>query len=133
SKVVIKPGDHDLIAQPLDFVGVNFYRRMVFDEQGKPVRVPGSEYTEMDWEVHAPAFKDLLLRLTRDYKLPPIYITENGAAFTDEVSADGHVHDPRRENYLREHIAAVREAMSEGANVRGYFVWSLLDNFEWAK
>src|SRR5204863_1672892 len=86
-----------------------------------------------DWEVHAPAFKDLLLRLTRDYKLPPIYITENGAAFTDEVSADGHVHDPRRENYLREHIAAVREAMSEGANVRGYFVWSLLDNFEWAK
>lgn len=132
-EVPIQPGDHVLIAQPLDFVGINFYRRMVFDERGSPVRVPSAEYTEMDWEVHAPAFKRLLLRLTSDYSLPPIYITENGAAFTDNVSSDGAVHDERRVNYFREHLGAVREAMAEGADIRGYFAWSLLDNFEWAE
>ena len=132
-EVPVQPGDHALIQQPLDYLGVNFYRRIVFDEQGKEVRVPGAEYTEMDWEVHAPAFKRLLLRLTNEYHLPPIYITENGAAFADEVSRDGQVHDERRVNYLREHLGAVREAMSDGADIRGYFAWSLLDNFEWAK
>ena len=89
------------------------------------------QYTEMDWEVHAPAFKRLLLRLAREYRLPPIYITENGAAFVDEVGPDGQVHDPRRVNYLQEHIGAVREAIAAGVNIQGYFVWSLLDNFEW--
>ncbi|HEY0068472.1 MAG TPA: GH1 family beta-glucosidase [Chloroflexia bacterium] len=133
SKVAVKPGDLALIAQPLDFMGVNYYRRMVTDEQGKPARVEGAEYTEMDWEVHAPAFKRLLLRLAREYRLPPLYITENGASFVDEVGQDGKVHDPRRVSYLTEHLGAVREAMAEGMDIRGYFVWSLLDNFEWAK
>ncbi len=128
----IRPGDLGMMAQKLDYVGVNFYRRHVVDEQSNVIHVPGSEYTEMDWEVHAPAFTSLLTRLNRDYRLPPIYITENGAAFPDEISADGHVHDPRRINYLREHIAAIGEAMRQGVDVRGYFVWSLLDNFEWA-
>ncbi len=132
-EVPVQLGDHALIGQPLDFVGVNYYRRIVFDEKGNQARVPGAEYTEMDWEVHAPAFKRLLLRLTNEYNLPPIYITENGSAFVDEVSGDGEVHDERRLSYLREHLGAVREAMSEGADIRGYFAWSLLDNFEWAK
>ncbi len=131
--VVVQPGDMALIAQHLDFMGINFYRRMMFDEQGQPTRVEGAEYTEMDWEVHAPAFTRLLLRLHRDYRLPPLYITENGAAFVDEVGSDGKVHDPRRVNYLQEHLGAVREAMQEGVDIRGYFVWSLLDNFEWAE
>ncbi|MEA2574685.1 MAG: beta-glucosidase, partial [Chloroflexia bacterium] len=131
--VNVQPGDLALIAQPLDFMGINFYRRMVFDEQGKPSRVEGSEYTEMDWEVHAPAFKRLLLRLAHEYRLPPLYITENGASFVDELGEDGKVHDPRRISYLREHLGAVREAMHEGVDMRGYFVWSLLDNFEWAR
>jgi beta-glucosidase len=131
--VPVQPGDHALIAQPLDFVGVNFYRRIVFDEKSNPARVPGAEYTEMDWEVHAPAFKRLLLRLSSEYRLPPIYITENGAAFADEVGEDGEVHDERRLNYIREHLDAVHGAISEGADIRGYFAWSLLDNFEWAK
>ncbi|HYP20444.1 MAG TPA: GH1 family beta-glucosidase [Chloroflexia bacterium] len=133
SGVDAKPGDLALIAQPLDFMGVNFYRRMVFDEQGEPARVEGAEYTEMDWEVHAPAFKRLLLRIGREYRHPPLYITENGASFVDELGQDGKVQDPRRVSYLREHLGAVREAMSEGVDIRGYFVWSLLDNFEWAK
>jgi beta-glucosidase len=87
----------------------------------------------MDWEVHAPAFKRLLLRLNREYRLPPLYITENGAAFVDEPGTDGKVHDPRRVSYLQEHLGAVRDAMHEGVDMRGYFVWSLLDNFEWAE
>ncbi len=133
AQVKILPGDMALIAQPLDYVGVNFYRRMVFDAAGQPARVPDAEYTAIDWEVHAPAFTRLLLRLTREYHLPPIYITENGAAFNDTVSEDGLVHDPRRVSYLREHLKAVREAMTEGADIRGYFAWSLLDNFEWGR
>ena len=128
----LQPGDLALIAQKLDYVGVNFYRRHVVDEQGRALAVPGSEYTEMGWEVHAPAFTQLLVQLARDYRLPPIYITENGAAFPDVVDADGRVRDPRRVNYLREHIAAVGDAIARGVDVRGYFVWSLLDNFEWA-
>src|SRR5207253_2755984 len=76
---------------------------------------------------------DLLMRLKRDYTLPPIIITENGAAVADTVEADGHVHDPRRISYLRDHLAALRRAMSEGVKVEGYCVWALLDNFEWAQ
>ena len=93
--------------------------------------MPGSEYTEMGWEVHAPALRRLLNRINTDYHLPPIYITENGAAFKDEVSADGKVHDPRRLAYLKDHFIQTRLAMQDGVDVRGYMVWSLLDNFEW--
>jgi len=95
--------------------------------------VPGSDYTEMGWEVCAPALRRLLNRVNAEYRLPPIYITENGAAYHDEVSADGHIHDPRRLNYLRDHFIQTRFAMQDGVAVRGYFVWSLLDNFEWAR
>jgi beta-glucosidase len=127
----IRPGDMALVAQKLDFLGVNFYSRNLIGAQGRISPVPGSEYTEMGWEVHAPALRRLLNRLNRDYDLPPIYITENGAAFKDEVSADGKVHDPRRLDYLRNHFTQTRLAMHDGVDVRGYFVWSLLDNFEW--
>ena len=74
----------------------------------------------------------MLARFAREYPVPPIYITENGAAFADKVSPDGGVHDPRRINYLREHFTQARLAMDDGVDLRGYFVWSLLDNFEWA-
>ena len=85
----------------------------------------------MGWEVYAPGLTALLLRLQRDYTLPSILITENGAAFKDEV-VDGQVHDVQRQRYIESHIAAVRAAMAQGVVVDGYFVWSLLDNFEWA-
>ena len=74
----------------------------------------------------------MLGRLQREYPVPPIYITENGAAFADKVSLDGSVHDPRRIAYLRDHFTQARQAMNDGVDLRGYFVWSLLDNFEWA-
>ncbi|HSL41951.1 MAG TPA: GH1 family beta-glucosidase [Anaerolineales bacterium] len=124
-------GDMALIAQKLDYLGINFYSRNLISARGHISPVPGSEYTEMGWEVHAPALRRLLNRIHRDYHLPPLYITENGAAFQDEVNADGHVHDPRRLDYLKNHFIQTRLAMQDGVDVRGYFVWSLLDNFEW--
>jgi beta-glucosidase len=127
-----QPGDMTLIAQPLDFLGVNYYTRRVVQDGRIVSPVPGSEYTEMGWEIHAPALRRLLVRLNEEYPIPPLYITENGAAFKDEVSPDGHVHDARRLNYLRDHFTQTRLAMNDGVDVRGYFVWSLLDNFEWA-
>jgi beta-glucosidase len=93
--------------------------------------VPGSEYTDMGWEVCAPALRRLLNRINHDYRLPAIYITENGAAYLDEFSNDGKIHDLHRIEYLRQHLIQTLLAMQDGVDVRGYFAWSLLDNFEW--
>lgn len=123
------PDDLTQIARPLDFWGINYYSRHVVGIEG---RVPGAEYTEMGWEVHAPALERMLVRLDREYRLPPTFITENGAAFPDEYKGAGRVKDPRRTSYLYTHLEAVARAIAQGVNVRGYFVWSLLDNFEWA-
>jgi beta-glucosidase len=129
----LQPGDMKLIAQPLDWLGVNSYSRQLFDRSGRRIsRVPGSEYTEMGWEVHGPGMCRLLTALQQRYPVPPLYIIENGAAFKDLLTPDGRVHDPRRINYLREYITAIHEAVQAGVDVRGYFVWSLLDNFEWS-
>ena len=127
------PGDLKLIAQPLDFLGINNYHRVLFESNGARVRPPESEYTDMGWEVHAPGLHRLLNTLHQRYPATPLYIIENGAAFPDEISPDGSVHDPRRVNYLRDHIGAVHAARQDGVDVRGYFAWSLLDNFEWAQ
>ena len=128
----IQGGDMALASQKLDYLGLNSYSRNIFNQDGPVKSVPGSEYTEMGWEVCAPAFRRLLNRINKEYDLPPIYITENGAAFKDEVSADGKVHDPRRLNYIRDHLIQLQLAMQDGVDVRGYFAWSLLDNFEWS-
>jgi beta-glucosidase len=86
----------------------------------------------MGWEVAPRSLRDLLLRLKRDYQLPPIYITENGAAYRDQL-VDGQVEDEQRRQYIESHLVAVAEAIDRGVDVRGYFVWSLMDNFEWAE
>jgi beta-glucosidase len=129
----VKAGDMALISQKLDFLGINSYSRSVMSAQGRVHPVPGSEYTDMGWEICAPAFRRMLNRINNDYDLPPMYITENGAAFKDVVSPDGRIHDERRIGYLREHIRQVGLAMQDGVDMRGYFVWSLLDNFEWSQ
>jgi beta-glucosidase len=126
-----KPGDMALISQKLDFLGVNYYSRTVVGATGITSPVHGSEYTDMGWEVYAPGFRRLLNRLNHNYKLPPIFITENGAAFRDEISLDGKIRDERRINYLHQHIKQLLLALQDGVDLRGYFVWSLLDNFEW--
>jgi beta-glucosidase len=128
----IKAGDMAIISQKLDYLGLNYYSRGLVGAGGKIDPVPGSEYTEMGWEVCAPALRRMLNKINQAYDLPPVFITENGAAFPDEVSPDDKVHDERRLDYLRQHFIQTQLAMQDGVDVRGYFVWSLLDNFEWA-
>ncbi len=133
----VEDGDLKLISTPIDFFGVNYYTRSVIEhaEGGDPPARqthPEGEYTEMDWEVYPQGLYNLLTRLQRDYNPPAIYITENGAAFDDKVSDDGHVHDERRTAYLNGHFDAALRAINDGAKLKGYFVWSLMDNFEWA-
>jgi beta-glucosidase len=129
--------DDDLrrISQALDFVGVNYYTRNVVaavaEPDGRVVRVPDAEYTQMEWEVYPDGLYDLLVRVHEEYEAPAIYVTENGAAFEDH-RVNGSVEDPRRLAYLRGHVSSVERAIAAGAPVRGYFLWSLLDNFEWA-
>jgi beta-glucosidase len=129
-----------LIRQPIDYLGVNYYTRGVlrfepeaWPTQAAPVAQRRSTYTETGWEVFAPALTETLLWVKDRYGNPPTYVTENGAAFFDPPVLDGdRLADPLRVAYLGQHIAAVHAAMERGADVRGYFAWSLLDNFEWA-
>jgi len=134
----IRDGDMEQIQAPLDFLGVNCYRRSVMadGEELPPVNIhrisPEGEYTDMGWEVYPDGLYRILKYVNENYEHPPLYVTENGAAFPDIVGSDGCVHDERRIHYLSEHLARVRRAVEEGIPLRGYFVWSLLDNFEWA-
>jgi len=134
----MEAGDLGLIASPIDFFGHNSYSRTVVRNDpasllmgATPVPQTAQPHTEMNWEVYPDHLYDSLMRITRDYDGIEIYITENGAAYPDKV-VDGLVHDPLRVDYLRQHLGAAQRAIVDGANLRGYFCWSLLDNFEWA-
>ena len=132
--------DMRLIKQPIDFLGVNYYTRRVERDypENLPLRtkhVPQPQHIETDtkWEVFPEALTKILLWATERYGKPAIYITENGAAFYDPPhTIDGRVEDPLRVEYFRQHLRAAHEAMKKGANLRGYYAWSLLDNYEWA-
>jgi beta-glucosidase len=129
-------GDLELVAQPLDFLGVNFYRPHTVAAGDHPLLgvadVPRPvELTSMGWPIVPSALTDLLLRIKRDYGDVPLLITENGAAFDDELDGGTVVEDERRVEYVKGHIDALERARAEGVDVRGYYVWSLLDNFEW--
>ncbi|MGQ0640677.1 MAG: GH1 family beta-glucosidase [Gemmatimonadaceae bacterium] len=132
--------DMSLIRQPLDFIGVNYYTRSVSrdDPLVLPTRASGvpqaaHAYTETGWEVFAPALTRVLLWLNERYGAIPLYVTENGAAFYDPPKAiDGRVDDPLRIAYHRDHLRAAHDAMRQGVNLRGYYAWSLLDNYEWS-
>jgi beta-glucosidase len=134
----VRPDDMALIREPIDFLGVNNYRRSVVAAGSDlpPVNMrrisPPGEYTVMDWEVHPQGLYKILRWVHENYGVPDIYVTENGASFADAVTADGRVHDERRVAYLREYIGQAQRAMREGVPLRGYFAWSTLDNFEWA-
>jgi beta-glucosidase len=139
----IQDGDFAIIMAPTDFLGVNNYTRslitggptpMLADQCTTVAPVPGASYTEMPWEIYPQALRDLLLRLHNEYHVPALYVTENGAAFADhwDGSSDA-VSDPRRIAFLQDHISATADALKQGAPIAGYFVWSLLDNFEWAE
>jgi len=133
----IEDGDLALISTPIDFLGINNYFRSVVGagpDRSSIVhhRPEGSTYTDMDWEVYPSSLCDLLARVHRDYAPKCVYITENGAAFPDVRMHDGSVPDPERRSYLERYIQAVGRAIAEGVPVGGYFVWSLMDNFEWS-
>ena len=135
----VKPGDMALIGGPMDFVGANYYHRRVIESApGNDLgwivhdRLPGFPVTDMNWEIYPQGLTDLLLRLKADYNNVPVFITENGAVYDDEVGPDGQVHDEGRVNFLRKHFTAAHKAIEAGANLQGYFVWSFMDNFEWA-
>jgi len=154
---VVNDGDLEVISQPLDLLGVNYYKGDAVSghphsdasgfDSGRPdwptgSPFPGSEdvtfprrglpRTHMDWEVQPEGLTRLLCRLTEEYGAPPLYVTENGAAYADTVGPDGRIHDPDRVAYIDSHLRAVHAAMAGGADVRGFLQWSLLDNFEWA-
>lgn len=156
---VVQPGDLEIISAPLDFLGVNHYsysyqahktrvaeaRAAGFnynpgpanvyseDMPGVPLGVPGRPRTAIGWEVDETGISDLLLWVKQEYTDLPIYITENGAAYQDYVNDKGEVNDNDRIAYLNAYMGAVNSAREQGVNVQGYYVWSLMDNFEWAE
>lgn len=133
----ILPGDMEIISTPIDFLGLNFYtcNHNQYDPDNLFQEVKNKsavEYTDIGWEIAPQAFSELLISLNKQYQLPPIYITENGAACND-VPVDGKINDSQRVRYLESHLNAVHNAIEAGVDVRGYFAWSLMDNFEWAE
>jgi beta-glucosidase len=138
---MVVDGDMEVIAAGFDFLGLNYYTRRIMsgsapdpDPFGWKVVAPpdGADISDIGAESVPWALRDLLVRLDREYGPAPVYITENGAAYHEQPAADGIVHDERRIDYLRGHLAAVAQAIALGADVRGYFCWSLMDNWEWA-
>jgi beta-glucosidase len=137
---LIADGDLRAIRQPIDFFGLNYYApayvaaapQSLFGAWFGAVP-PGTRFTAIGWPIYPDGLSDALNRLRNEYGNPEVYVTENGACYDDPVAPDGTVHDEDRVAYLREHLAAARGAIAAGVKLRGYFVWSLIDNFEWAE
>jgi beta-glucosidase len=138
----VREGDMQRVRAPLDFVGINLYSRMLVraerDQFGLGARSLGmggdnGPKTDFGWEVWPDALRTMVLRVTRDYDRPVLEITENGCSYGDAPDEDGVIHDQRRIEYFRGYLAALARAIQEGADVRGYHAWTLLDNFEWAE
>jgi beta-glucosidase len=144
----IRSGDMEKTRAPLDFIGINLYYRTIASSPGTMARATNTENwlfpvnmvggtqgpkTDLGWEVWPKALYDMVTRITRDYDRPQIEITESGCAYNDGPDLTGTIRDARRITYHREYLAALAQAMAEGADVRGYHAWSLLDNFEWAE
>ena len=138
----IQEDDLAVIAAPLDFLGVNnYFRILIRGAQTQPLAdrcervspIPNACYTDMGWEIYPRGLRDLLVNVGRDYPVGNLYVTENGAAFPDDWDGGDTVSDPQRVSYLRSYITACAEAIEQGAPLRGYFAWSLMDNYEWAE
>ena len=131
----ILEGDMEIISHPVDFLGINFYTRAIYKADIEEVFVqldPPEPRTDIGWEIYPQAFSDLLTSLHEKYTLPPIYITENGAAMADKLVA-GEIDDQDRIDYYQKHLHEVHQSIEAGVNIQGYFAWSLMDNFEWAE
>lgn len=137
---LVANGDFAMMQQPTDYLGVNYYSPMYVKDAPQSLfgawfgaAPAGTRFTAMGWPVDADALTEELIRLHDSYGNPNLYVTENGACYNDALAANGTINDDERIAYLREHIAAARRALTAGVKLRGYFVWSLLDNFEWAE
>jgi beta-glucosidase len=134
----VESGDMEIISQPLDYLGLNMYRRSVVADGADlpPINIrrinPPGEYSAMGWEVYPRGLYDILMWTHKHYPVKKIYVTENGVAYDDKISSDAGCHDIKRVNYLRDHIAHAIKARDEGVPLNGYMVWSTMDNFEWA-
>jgi beta-glucosidase len=134
---IFNQDDLKIISIPIDFLGINYYTREVIqhDPQSpmmglKIIQPLGNEYSQM-WEIYPPGLYEILMRVWKEYHPANIYITENGIPVPDDLDADGRIRDYRRIWYLRDHLAQAHRALVEGVPLRGYFAWSLMDNFEW--
>jgi beta-glucosidase len=141
--------DGQIISVPIDFLGVNYYSRMIVRDRvaskntnGQPGHadsyeavesIPGASYTEMGWEVFPDGLANILMRIEREYAPKAMVVTESGAAFDDHWDGNGNIHDQQRIDYLRAHIQTVARVIRQGVPIKGYFVWSFLDNFEWSE
>jgi beta-glucosidase len=138
---IARPDDFEAIAAPTDFLGVNYYNRTVVrsevpEAENLPRTVflaPESEWTEMGWEVHPQGLYEILCRVHFEYGPKRLFVTENGASWADAPGQDGRVRDERRRVFVRDHLRAAHRAIEAGVPLGGYFVWSLLDNFEWER
>jgi beta-glucosidase len=127
----VRPGDMKLISQKLDFMGINYYTRFVVDANGQDVVEPNHKRTQMGWQIYPFGLARLMEEMNRQFKLPPMYITENGAAL-DDVLKDGQVNDVQRTQYIADHLEALASCINQGGvDIRGYFCWSFMDNLEW--
>jgi beta-glucosidase len=129
----VREGDLAVIATPLDWLGVNNYSRTLHDAHGRVVRAQEAALTASGWEIYPDGLREVLCRLHEEYAPPPLYVTEFGGAFDDVRVHDGRIHDVDRIAFLAASIEAIDAAAAAGVDVRGAFVWSLLDNFEWAE
>ena len=135
---LVEEGDMDVISEPLDFLGVNYYTRHLVaadpddPERGAMICAAEGETTAMGWGIEPDGLRESLLRVWREYAQVPLYVTENGAAFHDYADPEGDVDDPERVAYLEAHFRAAHRAIADGVDLRGYFVWSFIDNFEWS-
>jgi len=132
----VKDGDLQTISTKNDFLGVNYYTRNIIkfsqNSELKYEQVHGNfERTAMDWEICPEALRDIIIRIREEYTKVPIYITENGAAFDDVLSKEKRVHDFKRIEYVRRHLIEIAKLNEQGANIKGYYLWSFMDNFEW--
>ena len=134
----VEPGDMDIVKTDFDYIGINLYTRSVVANApndanlgARAVPVPDAERTAFGWEVYPEAIHDVIMRIWNDYRLP-IFVTENGSSYEDVLDAQGAVNDPQRVSFLQRYVAQVARAIDDGADVRGYYLWSLMDNFEWA-
>jgi beta-glucosidase len=136
----VQAGDMEMVKAPLDFIGINLYTRATVAHDPSDhnlgiaqVRADAKEVTDFGWEIYPKALSEMVTTISRDYNRPAIYVTENGCSYGDAPGADGEVHDERRTRFMRRYLAELCRAIQAGADVRGYFTWTLTDNFEWAE